>query len=94
MMDSFYNQFFEKWCSICETNKKKLIYRWGDAHKYTNLILKESESITNQIGSSFSYNVFYEYYSIDAVFYSDEDELKIIPHNKTWTKSWYMVKEN
>lgn len=41
MDDYLYNKFFRTWCNICENNKKALINTWGNARRYTNLILNE-----------------------------------------------------
>lgn len=76
--------FFEKWCQVCKNNEKRLLNKWENAEEYTTLILKGRKSITKQIAKELDLEIFYEYYSLDAVFYKKSDIVKNNSKNKTW----------
>lgn len=90
-----HQKFFETWCLVCKNNKKKLLENWNKPPKkyYTPLILKNKNSITKQIAKKLELEVFHEYYSHDAVFYTKSDIVKEYPPNNTWqtTKGCFLT---
>jgi hypothetical protein len=81
-------KFFHIWVKICEKNKYKIDKKWeGNYKEYTRLILKSKNSITSQIGEELGLKVFHEYYSIDAIYYLDDDLVISNPKNGTWKKT-------
>lgn len=82
------NGFYQSWVKICNQNKIEFKNKWGgDFAEYTDMILKNDNSITSQLAKLLGLHVSHEYYSMDAIFYSDEDLVINNPKNKTWTKT-------
>jgi len=80
-------EFFDIWKDICKINKKKLLECWNTAGEFTKLILKYENSISYQVAKALKMNIAYEYYSVDAIYYVDENCVKENSKNKTWTQT-------
>lgn len=82
-----YNEFLSIWKKICKANEKKILKNWDKAGEFTKIVLKGENSITYQIAKALKMNIKYEYYFVDAIYYSDEDCVKENPKNKTWIQT-------
>lgn len=80
-------EYFKIWKDICKINKSNLLKNWNKAGEYTKIILKYENSITYQVARALSLKIHYEYYSVDAIYYVDEDCVKENAKNKTWTQT-------
>lgn len=80
-------EFFNIWKNICKLNKSDLLKYWNTAAEYTKIILKYENSITYQVAKELNLKIQYEYYSVDAIYYVDEDCVQENAKNKTWTKT-------
>jgi hypothetical protein len=83
-MEVTYQKFFETWCLICKKIEKNLLEKWDSRDSFTKIILKDENCITKQIAKKLGLEVFHEYYSHDAVFYTKSDIVKEYPPNNTW----------
>ncbi|GHV87124.1 hypothetical protein AGMMS50255_4200 [Spirochaetia bacterium] len=89
-------EFFEIWCKVCKTNQSRLLQYSDNCRDYTSIILKDSNSIINQIENILSsqYDLRKypgEYYYTDAVFCKQIDFVDDLPENLIWkpvTGTW------
>jgi len=80
------NNFFKKWKSICKANEERLISEWNNPIEYTKIVLKGENSITAQLAIALNLKIAFEYYSVDSIFYIDEDKVIEKADNNTWEK--------
>jgi len=83
-MNTAIEKFYQVWIEVCEENKIKLNNAWNNNAQYTDLVLKNKNSITMQISKKLKMKIHYEYYSIDAVFFNNEDLVLEKAKNNTW----------
>jgi hypothetical protein len=91
-MENIINQekFFSIWKTICKKNEPQLLKLWykkNNTTEYTKFILKDKNSITNQISENLNLNIKHEYYFVDAIFYKESDLVLEKAKNGTWRKT-------
>lgn len=80
--------FYNAWVKTVNSRKNDIKNKWYKFYEYTNLVLSSDNCLLNNVANILNLNSYpYDYYSLDAVFYSDNDRIqKIIdiPENLYW----------
>ncbi|MFW6225219.1 MAG: hypothetical protein ACOC4B_03040 [Bacteroidota bacterium] len=80
--------FYNAWVKTVNSRKNDIKNKWYNFYEYTNLVLSSDNCLLNNVANILNLNLYpNEYYSLDAVFYSDNDRIqKIIdtPENLYW----------
>lgn len=80
--------FFEIWKTVVSENEKILRDNWRKAKNFTWLIRGDEKSILYKVAKRLELNVYEaDYYSLDAVFYEEEDLCPQRKENTFWFRN-------
>jgi len=80
-------RFFKAWIRNANKIKLDLCSNWNNLTSYTSLIQNNKECILHNIAEDFKLKYFREYYSLDAVFYNDDDKVPNLNPNWVWLQN-------
>lgn len=77
--------FYQAWITVVEEKRLELLDKWSNFKAYTDLIVHSNDSVLISISERLKIKCYNkDYYSVDAVFYFDED---CVPRTKS--DSWW-----
>lgn len=80
--------FFEFWKETINENREAILNNWSNYKNFTNLIKGSDNSILKQIANKLELQVYeIDYYSLDAIFYKNEDLCPEIKKNTFWFRN-------
>ena len=80
--------FFELLKETINENEEDILNDWSNYKRFTNLIKGNENSILKQIANKFELQVYeIDYYSLDAIFYKNEDLCPEIKGNAFWFRN-------
>lgn len=79
--------FLESWVKNASKIELDLCSNWNNLTLYTSLIQNNEECILHNIAEDFKLKYFREYYSLDAVFYNDDDKVPNLNPNWVWLQN-------
>lgn len=74
------NRFYLAWLKVITKNISAVSRCWDNSHDYTNLIIKNDNSLIMQISNELNLSCYNgDYYSIDSVLYHERDRINNNP---------------
>lgn len=81
-------EFYKCWITAVSERKQLLVDNWRNNRIFTSLVIGSDESLLLNIANKLELKVYENnYYSLDAVFYEDEDLVPNLPPNKFWFRN-------
>ena len=89
-------KFYTAWKTIVEERKREIVSLWNDDLKaYTNLVIGSDNSIVLNVAKLLGLHCYNsDYYSIDSIFYCDEDLVPGIQPDTWWFRDIRIAFEN
>ncbi len=79
--------FHDHWLTVVNKRKGNLLKIWRTASDFTSYIKGSEDCVLKEVSELLGLKYKNEYYSIDTVFYSEEDLVPNIPEGSTWLKN-------
>ncbi|MES1182140.1 MAG: hypothetical protein ABUL44_05025 [Flavobacterium sp.] len=79
--------FFKKWQEISLLQNEILCSNWDQTGNFTSCIFTNEISMVKSMAREFGLNCTFNYYSLDAVFFTDNDLVPGIPISNTWLRN-------
>jgi len=77
------SNFFNLWKEILLTRKKLALKYWRHPTEFTSFVMSGENCVISEIASRLGLYYYANYYSIDAIFYADEDRTLGVVQNIT-----------
>jgi len=79
------NFFYQAWITVVEEKRLELLDKWNNFKEYTDLIVHSNNSVLISIAELLEIKCYNkDYYSVDAVFYCDEDRVPQTKFDSWW----------
>ncbi|WP_018611859.1 hypothetical protein [Segetibacter koreensis] len=82
------SNFYNLWYETTEAQKELLLNSFRNNTGFTNLIFHSEEAVLKKIADKLEMNCYTKnYYSLDAIFYTDDDLVPCRPPNSYWFRN-------
>lgn len=79
--------FFNYWCKVTAVQKDALLKIYHINKEFTKSIFHNDEAIVKGVAKLMSLNCYSNYYSLDAVFFKNDDRVPDTPINSNWFRN-------
>lgn len=81
------SRFFACWKAVCDAKKQDLLAAWTSCPALTAQIFNVEDAIVVRLASELKLKSYCGYYSLDAIFFRDEDRVHCAPTGQTWVQN-------